>query len=459
MKFIDSIIQKLPSVEEPAQPPSFPEKMKWTGIALLVFAFMGILYPVGVTPESIKGTQIHIANIIFALRIGTLNTLGIEPIVMASIILQLLVGGGFLKLDLMNPEDRAKFQGYQKFLTIVFCFFLGFAFAFGMIPVEGNSLVLKLLVGIQLAFAGIIIMFLDEIVSKYGIGSGVGLFIAAGVSSRIFWRVFAPVTDPETGNIIGLLWQFIISLINGAPSEWAFFPMFFTVLVFLLVVYMELMKLEIPLVFGRVKGFGTRFPIKFLYVSNIPVIFAAALLASVETWGLMFQSAGFPILGQYGPDNRPINGIAYFLQTPRGYLGSPQAVMSTLTNPISLLHIAIYSAVFLILCVLFGKFWVEIAGLGPSEVAKQLQNVGLQIPGFRRDPRVLEKVLARYIPTITILGSIAVGLLAVFADLTGAIGTGTGILLTVGILYRFYEQLEAEGVFETYPVLKKIFGG
>ncbi len=458
MKFINNIIQKLPSVEEPAQPPSFSEKMKWTGIALLAFAFMGILYPIGVTPESIKGTQLHIANIIFASRLGTLATLGIGPIVMASIILQLLVGGGFLKLDLMDPEGRLRYQGYQKLLTILFCFFEGFVYAFGMIPVEGNLLLFKILVGIQLAFAGIMIMFLDEIVSKYGIGSGVGLFIAAGVSFMIFWQVFAPVTDPETGEIIGKLWQFIISLINGAPSEWAFFPIFFTVLVFLVVVYMEIMKLEIPLAFGRVKGFGTRFPIKFLYVSNIPVIFAAALLASVEMWGLMFQSAGFPILGEYGPDNRPINGIAYFLQTPRGYLGTTQALTSTLTNPFTLLHIVIYSSVFLILCVVFGKFWVEIAGLGPSEVAKQLQNVGLQIPGFRRDPRVLEKVLARYIPTITILGSIAVGLIAIFADLTGAIGTGTGILLTVGILYRFYEQFEAEGVFEAHPFLRKIFG-
>jgi preprotein translocase subunit SecY len=118
------------------------------------------------------------------------------------------------------------------------------------------------------------------------------------------------------------------------------------------------------------------------------------------------------------------------------------------------LSVFAYSVLFVLMCVIFGKFWVEVGGQGTENVAGQLQRSGMSIPGFRRDERVLVTVLDRYIPTIVIMGSITVGLLAVFADFTGAIGTGTGILLTVGIVYRFYEQLAKEQLFESGNFLK-----
>ena len=85
-----------------------------------------------------------------------------------------------------------------------------------------------------------------------------------------------------------------------------------------------------------------------------------------------------------------------------------------------------------------------------------MERAGWQIPGFRRDPRIIENVLNKYIPTLTTLGSIFVGLLAALATLTGAVGTGMGILLTVGIIYMLYQQLEQEGLYTTYPFLNKI---
>jgi preprotein translocase subunit SecY len=106
--------------------------------------------------------------------------------------------------------------------------------------------------------------------------------------------------------------------------------------------------------------------------------------------------------------------------------------------------------------VIFGWFWIESTGMGPAKVAEQLNKTGMQIPGFRQDPRITEKILNKYIPVITILGSIFVGILAWFADITGALGTGTGILLTVGILYRFYEDLAQQQIFEMYPILKRV---
>jgi preprotein translocase subunit SecY len=108
-------------------------------------------------------------------------------------------------------------------------------------------------------------------------------------------------------------------------------------------------------------------------------------------------------------------------------------------------------------CVLFGMFWVETSGMGPSQVADQLQNIGFSVPGFRRDKRVIESVLERYIPVITVVGAASVGLLAAFADVTGALGTGTGILLSVGILYKLYEELAQSQLMEMHPALKQFF--
>jgi preprotein translocase subunit SecY len=122
-------------------------------------------------------------------------------------------------------------------------------------------------------------------------------------------------------------------------------------------------------------------------------------------------------------------------------------------------HVIVYIIFMMFLCVIFGQFWVETTGMGPKEVAEQLDRSGLQIPGFRRDPRVVEKKLADYIPNIVILGSAFVGLLAALADLTGALGTGTGILLTVGILYRMYQDLENQRMFDTYSSLGGLLGG
>lgn len=458
---LDPIISVLPEVEKPAQAPALKQKLIWTGIALLIFAIMGVITPIGINPEAAQAGWLQNIQVILASKIGTLATLGIGPIVMSSIILQLLNGAQILKFDLGSPEGKKRFQGLQKILAIGFALFeAGVYVSSGFVPaLPGSQL---LLIG-QLAFAAIILIYLDEVVSKHGIGSGVGLFIAAGVSFEIIWRALSPLTSDGgifgTGSFVGLVPQLFSGLMNGEVLETAVFPLVFTIVVFLVVVYAESMKIEIPLTLGRVRGFGSRYPLKFLYVSNIPVILAAALFANVQMFGVALQSAGFPILGDFDANNQPIGGIAYYLQTPYGALGSVSQATATLGNLNEILHILIFTAAMLAFCIVFGRFWVDMAGQSSHAVASQLQRVGLQIPGFRRDERVTERVLDRYIPIVTILGSMAVGLLAVFADLTGALGSGTGLLLTVGILYRLYEELASQQVFEAHPGLRSLVGG
>ena len=241
------------------------------------------------------------------------------------------------------------------------------------------------------------------------------------------------------------------------------------------------MRIEIPLTLGRIRGVGGRYPLKFLYVSNLPVILAAALFANVVLFASVFNNLGYPILGTFGENGMPLPKfsistdphnisipIAWMVRAPYGILGSGSAIQQYILDPavrvlglipLELIHLVVYAILLMGTCVIFGKFWVETTGMDASAVAEQLQSVGFSVPGFRRDKRVIERVLERYIPMITILGSLAVGALAAGADVTGALGTGTGILLSVGILYRLYEQLASSQLMEMYPGLKGFFGG
>lgn len=70
----------------------------------------------------------------------------------------------------------------------------------------------------------------------------------------------------------------------------------------------------------------------------------------------------------------------------------------------------------------------------------------------------MQQLLDRYIPTLTVLGGLIVGVIASLADFLGVFGTGMGVLLSVGILYQLYQQLAQEQVFEMYPMLRRFAG-
>jgi preprotein translocase subunit SecY len=103
---------------------------------------------------------------------------------------------------------------------------------------------------------------------------------------------------------------------------------------------------------------------------------------------------------------------------------------------------------------MFSIFWMKTSGQDADSVAEQIQQTGMKVPGFRKDKRVIKKVLNRYIPGLTVMSGAAVGLLAGLANMTQAAGGGTGILLTVMILYRLYEQLAQKHMEELHPALK-----
>jgi preprotein translocase subunit SecY len=441
---LEPIFTLLPQVGSPSYRVPFKEKLKWTGVILILYFILGQITLFGLSSTAVD--QFAALRAVLAGSFGSIITLGIGPIVSASIILQLLVGGKIIKLDLSQPRDKVLFQGTQKLLAIIFTVFEGAVLVLtGALAPSSPELVWILI--LQITIGGILIIFLDEVVSKWGFGSGVGLFIAAGVAQTIMVGTFNFLSSPTSPGVpSGAIPHFIYTLTTSQPDFTLLIPVISVIIVFLVVVYAESMRVEIPLSYGGVKGARGKYPLKFIYASNMPVILTSALLLNVQLFATLFQKLGIPIFGTYS-NGKAVSGLALWLTTP--------TLSMVFTNPLQVLF---YAVVFIAACVLFAWLWVELSGIGPKQVSKQLYQMGMQIPGFRSNRGQFERILKKYIPAITIMGGAFVGLLAFGADLTGALGGGTGVLLTVGIVYKLYEEIAQEQLMDMHPMLRRFLG-
>ncbi|MGE5637431.1 MAG: preprotein translocase subunit SecY, partial [Chloroflexota bacterium] len=299
----------------------------------------------------------------------------------------------------------------------------------------------------------------------WGLGSGISLFIMAGVAQNILWSTFAPQTGLFVGSLQSALqggqtWvQWVVGVANSPYGNLVGFAA--TLGAFLVAIYLEGVRIEIPMTYAGYKGFRSRYPIKLLYVSNLPVIFASALFANVFFFSqLIWATQGRPspgtnlftdIIGQYdtsSQNTRPIGGLAY-------YVTSPQSLQGVITDPLRALA---YLGILVAFCAVFSLIWLEVGGLGPGKVAQQLMDSGMEIPGYRRSGKPIELILKRYIPVVTVLGGVIVALIAGLSDFFGAFGSGTGILLSVGIIYQYYELLMRERAAEMFPAFRRILG-
>ncbi|MBI2148088.1 preprotein translocase subunit SecY [Candidatus Woesearchaeota archaeon] len=462
MSLISNIVSFLPEVKKPEQKKlGFKEKFVWTLLILIAFYILSVIPLYGLGENSLS--RFRELSIILGASFGSILSLGIGPIVTSSIVLQLLVGAGIIKIDLTTHDGRTLFQGLQKLTTIFFVFFESIVYVMlgGLAPNPGLAgtpayFSFQLILIIQLIIGGLLVVFMDEVVSKWGFGSGVSLFIAAGVASEIFIRAFSPLNTLGQAAFgsgqppVGAILVFFSSLLSGAPREAliAIVSVLATVIVFVISVYAQAMKVEIPLSFGRVSGYGVRWPLNFLYTSNIPVILIAALLANVQLGATFLQTKG--IVG-VGAANAIVNWVS-----------GPAIVTNILTGSfvwIDILRALVYILILALGSVVFSIFWVQTSGMDAAAQAKQIRAAGLHIAGFRTDQRILEKVLERYIFPLTIMGGLFIGVIAASADLLGALSRGTGILLAVMIIYKLYEDIARQHMVDMHPAMRKMMGG
>ncbi len=462
MSIISQIASYLPEVEPPKQKKlSFKEKLKWTAIVLGLFFILGMVPLYGLGKNALA--QFDYLSIILGAQFGSLISLGIGPIVTASIVLQLLQGSGILKLDMNSQEGKEKFQAMQKIGAIFFIIFEAVIYVLmgGLAPAAGFS---PWVLIAQLCFGGFFIMLMDEVVSKWGFGQGIGLFIVAGVSKSIAIRAFSwlpatGVSSVTTGQFAtGAIPALFQALAQQAPQVAALqaATLIATVVVFMVAVYAQAMKIEIPLSFGKIRGHGVRWPLNFLYTSNIPVILVAALLANLQLWARLLENWGRPLLGTFNPTTgRAMTGFV-------AWISSPNIVDHIVKGNLTMGHIGqatIYMLFMIVGAVIFSIFWMKTSGLDAKSQAEKIMASGLQVPGFRKDKRVLERLLNRYVMPLTVMGAIAVGFLAAAADLTGALARGTGILLAVMIIYRLYEDITKQHLMDMNPMMRKFVKG
>jgi len=504
------IYERLPTIKKPDGHVHFKTKMFWLVLILILYFILTNVMIYGLDQENTIDL-FESYRAIMAGAQGSLMHLGIGPIVTGSIIMQLFVGAKIIKLDLKDDDDKAVYQGVQKFLVIVMILVESVPQVYGyLMPSDALGASVganwaKIVIIAQLCFGSYLVFLMDETVSKWGIGSGISLFIAAGVAQQIFtgslnWmpldraaeismqnlptgtipKTIYYFTNVPAGNMSGGYFE---SLLIQPPNP--IIALVGTLVIFFLVAYIESVRIELPLSHESARGARGRYPIKLIYASNIPVILIAAVLANVSMFAMLFWSNSFfsnvPLLGQnawvghyfdFGSGPQLTGGAAWYVSTLGGlqdwllpifnsqYLPEyVTGVRKTLFQVMARLFI--YLAVMIFGSILFAKFWIDTTNMGPKSVAEQIQSSGMQIPGFRRDPRVLEKVLERYIPVVTVLSGAIVGGIAAFADMLGTVGnsSGTGVLLAVGIMIQTYEAMGREQMMEMHPVLRGFFGG
>jgi len=455
----------LPQVPKPKRKIPLQQKLLWCGACVTIYMVMGQTPLFGATAPEFD--FLAFARVIFASQQGSLVELGIGPIVTAGLLMQLLRGSDILKFDFKKPEERGIFQTATKMLTYFVIIIEGSVYAWAVYgPNINDPTILGVIIG-QLIGASIIVMFMDELIQKgWGLGSGISLFIACGVAQQILWSLFSPLAAGD-GGMIGIF-PFIIQQAQlGMLFEWTgFMDVFFrsnqlpsifglllTVGVLLILVYTQGMKVEIPIVSTKYRGFAATYPIKLMYVSNIPVILASALTANAVFMGQMLwsqlnprnASPFFNILGQFDPTSpsTPIGGIVYYITPPRG-------LDLVALDP---MRGVLYVLFMIGIVVIFGKLWVELGGLSSKKAAQNLLDADVVIPGFRRSNKPVEMLLNKYIPSVTILGSVILGLIAGVSDILGVFGSGIGVLLTVDILINYYNQLVREKVEVVMPRL------
>jgi protein transport protein SEC61 subunit alpha len=365
-------------------------------------------------------------------------------------------------VDQGTKEDKALFQGAQKLLGIIITIVEAVAYVlsgmYGDVKDLGAGNAILLIA--QLFTAGVLVICLDELLQKgYGLGSAISLFIACNVCETIIWKSFSPTTintgrgTEFEGALIALFHLLLTKQDKVRALQEAFYRqnlpnvtnLLATILVFVLVVYFQGFRVELPVKHAKAKGNQGSYPIKLFYTSNIPIILQTALVSNLYFISQILykrypENIFIHLLGRWEEPEmsisgqmRPVGGLAYYVSPPTSFTEIAQ-------DP---LHAIFYIVFILTACALFSKTWIQVSGTSAHDVSKQLRDQQMVMVGHRTSS--MHKQLNRYIPTAAAFGGMCIGALTIVADFMGAIGSGTGILLAVTTIYSAWETVAKEG--------------
>lgn len=461
MRFLDLVrpaMAILPEVAQPDRRIRFKERVLWTAVCLFIFLVSCQIPLYGISSNK-SADPLYWMRVILASNRGTLMELGISPIITSGMVMTLLSGTRIIEVNKSLKEDRFLYNGAEKLLGILIT--IGEAVAYVLSGMYGDVREIgawnSILIISQLFFAGVLVLLLDELLQKgYGLGGGISLFMATNICENIIWKAFSPTTlnagrgTEFEGAIVAFFHMLVTRTDKMQAVKEAFYRqnapnltnLLATVSVFFVVIYFQGFQVELPIKYQKVRGAQGSYPIKLFYTSNIPIILQTALVSNLYFFSQILYKRYktnliVNLIGQWqetewGGQSIPVGGLAY-------YLSPPNSFADILSDP---LHAVIYLSFVLITCALFAKTWIEISGTSARDVAKQLREQNVVFTGYRESSLI--NVLNMYIPTAAALGGMCIGLLSVLADMLGAIGSGTGILLAVTIIYQYYEVLYRE---------------
>ena len=465
-----SLLTLLPTVERPKTRLPLSTRLTWTAVAVLIYLAMTMIPLYGIDPETARAVASPIIAIIFGMANGTLAQLGVGPIVIAGILLEILVFTNLIKLNLERPEDRAKFDKMYKVLALVIA--VGESFALWVGGQFGEvSMFSATLIAIQLAIATAIILLLDDMLVKgWGIGSAVSLIIFVSVVSSVFIDMFSWNAVDIGGELqpIGIIPALAVAIYNtvtgsdtltigdviyrgGYPDV---ISLVTTIVLAYIILLIELARVNIPTVITQ---YGVRYnvPLRLMYVSVLPIIFAAYTLALISQMLLgVYMSVG-PIPGLVdGTLVTDQAGSLVFIPAPFNlyYYITPAVYRA---HPITPDYVVLHLVIMVALTTFFAWVWVNVAGLGPEEQARRFVRGGLHIPGFRQSEAIIARLLDEPIRRLTLVSGMLAGFIAGIADIIGIFGGGIGLILLVQIAVQYYALLLREGLLEAYPALRR----
>jgi preprotein translocase subunit SecY len=342
--------------------------------------------------------------------------LGVGPYITASIVMQVatLVFPQVKRAYFEEGETgRARFIEWARLLTIPIAVLqaIGFLFLLQGQGVIGHLGTVALIANIAVITAGsMLLMWLGELVTEFGIGNGVSLIILAGILSRLPSGISETLFASTVANIPAYI-GFV--LLAGAMIY--------------AVVYVSDSERSIPIAYARAtrgvaiaQGAATYLPIRLLQAGVIPIIFALSLL--------LIPQMAFSMLAAVH--------VTFFTSAALWY-------SAFLANPWQ------YGAVYFVLVVLFTYFYTAVT-FEPNRVAENLQKTGAFVPGVRPG-RETKEYINNVVNRITLPGACFLGLLAVspsvIQGLTGvttlALG-GTALLIAVQVILDLARKVDAQ---------------
>ncbi|MCC8189140.1 MAG: preprotein translocase subunit SecY [Planctomycetes bacterium] len=414
-------------------------KLGFTFLMLIVFRLGSFIPTPGVNVRAItdyvasaQGTVGAVLSMADMLTGGALSSmavfgLGIMPYITASIIFQLLTAiiPALSRLAHEGATGRKRINQYVRASTVALCVIQASMLAFGMIRASGTSDVgsfiapgvapweFFLYIVLSLTVGTMFLMWLGEQIDEFGIGNGISLIIMAGILSRI---------PTAIGN-----------LVSGAASSTSSVSLGEVVLLLVLFVAMTLAVVMITLgtrrvpvmqakaVRGRKTYGGQRqfLPLKVNQANVIPIIFGQAIMQVVA-------GAAGVVLGGYG-----------VFMSPGSFW---------------------YTVCYVLLIIFFCYFYTAIQ-FNPNEMADNLKQGGMYIPGIRPGKRTAEH-LGKIMNRIALAGGAFLAIIAVIPqfisqalnvgyDISGLLG-GTGLLIVVGVALDVVQKVESYLLMRNY---------